>query len=321
MGINRGDHAGPFEASSKHDVAYVVLPGKWTDAARAEWKKLIASPARIFAIGEPSQVAERDRVEAFTGLATGWEHIDGIRQFGQLVRGWLVAGEMIAACTRAGKMPVIWMSVWLEGALVRNAAFHKHDNLREPWKVPLFHDRVYVPPLAERYVADTFLSELSRIHGLLVRQDEKLVQAGSWIAEAKKKDRRVSMVAVGHSYPEILESEPNEWPVNWAKPVSHVYRAHPADLGAGDVAVHFGYSPVDARDVKELLDRGVRFVYSSPYGRPGTLADHENLIWLDLPWRPGDATVDVPGYSVRILPMSSSAHTMAYFALMAQSRE
>jgi hypothetical protein len=320
MGITWGDHAGPFEPGSKHDVAYVALPAKWTDPAREQWQKLIASPASIFAIGEPSQVAEKDRVEAFTGLSSGWDHIDGVRQFAQLVRGWLAAGEMIAACTRAGKMPIIWMSVWLEGALVRNAAFYKHDNLREPWKVPLFHDRMYVPPLAERYVADAFLAELSRIHAVLVAQNEKLARAGGWIAEAKKKERRVSMVAVGHSYPEILESDPCQWPVNWSKPVSHVRRAHPADLCAGDVAVHLGYSPVDSRDVRELLDRGVRFVYSSPYGRPAALADHENLIWLDLPWRPGDATVDVPGYSVRILPMSSSAHTMAYFALMAQSR-
>jgi hypothetical protein len=74
-------------------------------------------------------------------------------------------------------------------------------------------------------------------------------------------------------------------------------------------------------DVQRILDRGVRFIYTSPYGRPAGLKDHENLIWLDLPWRPADATVDVPGYSVRILPMSSSAHTMVYFQLMCEMAE
>ena len=38
--------------------------------------------------------------------------------------------------------------------------------------------------------------------------------------------------------------------------------------------------------MQKILDRGVRFVYSSPYGRPDNLKDHPNLIWLDLPWRP-----------------------------------
>ncbi len=89
----------------------------------------------------------------------------------------------------------------------------------------------------------------------------------------------------------------------------------------GDVAIHFGYSPVKADHVEALLNRGIRFIYSSPYGRPPSLRDHPNLIWLDLPWRPADATVDIPGYSVRMLPMSSCAHTMAFGALLSELGE
>jgi hypothetical protein len=321
MGISSGDHAGSYEATSPHDVALVALPSKWTEEAKSQWKKLIQGPAKVFAIGEAGQVAETERVAAFTGLGSSSPDLEGIRQFEQLVRGWIVAGEMIAACTRRGRMPHIWMSVWLEGALVRNASFYEHDNLREPWKLPVFHEQIYIPPLPERYVADEFLKELKKIHALLVQQDPKLIRAAQWIADAKKNKRQVSMVAVGHSYPEILEMPDSEWPVRWGKSVSHVRRAHPADLAAGDVAIHFGYSPVEVGDVRGLLERGVKFIYSSPYGRPAALRDHDNLLWIDLPWRPGDATVDVPGYSVRILPMSSSAHTMAYFALMAQTKE
>jgi hypothetical protein len=108
------------------------------------------------------------------------------------------------------------------------------------------------------------------------------------------------------------------YPLAWSPSISDLRHAHPEQLKEGDVALHLGYSPVNVDDVRAILDRGVRFIYSSPYGRPETLKDHPNLIWLELPWRPGDATVDIPGYSVRLLPMSSSAHTMAYFALMAE---
>ena len=74
------------------------------------------------------------------------------RPFEQLVRGWLTVGEMIAACTRKGRMPTIYMSVWLEGALARNTSLIKHEsNRREPWLVPLLHDKDwYVPPLPGR---------------------------------------------------------------------------------------------------------------------------------------------------------------------------
>jgi hypothetical protein len=153
----------------------------------------------------------------------------------------------------------------------------------------------------------------------VARQADKLAVAGAWMADAIRAGMRVSTVLVGHSYPEILElDDARRYPLAWLPSVSDLRVAHPRDLGPGDVALHLGYAPVDVGDVEKILGRGVRFIYTSPYGRPATLRDHENLIWLDLPWRPGDATVDVPGYSVRILPMSSCAHTMVYFSLICE---
>ncbi len=242
-----------------------------------------------------------------------------LRPFEQLVRGWLTAGELITAATRAGRMPIIWMSVWLEGALPRNATFFKHDNMREPWFPPLFHDRIYIPPLAAGYAANAFLAELDRIFNIVVTQADRLSKAGQWCAEALQAKKKISTVLVGHSYPQILEiKEGSEYPLAWLPSISDLSHAHPEELGAGDVALHVGYSPVDVPDVQRILDRGVRFIYTSPYGRPPTLKDHPNLLWLDLPWRPGDATVDVPGYSVRILPMSSSVHSIVYFAILSE---
>ena len=317
MGIATGDYAGPYVPTSRDDVAFTTLPRKWSEKSQAGWRALTESPARIFVIGDDRPAkALGGRVEARTGLGEGSTEQANIRTFEELVRGWIVTGEMIAACTRAGKMPHIWMSVWLEGALVRNASFFAHDNLREPWKVPLFHERIYVPPIQAGHVADEFLTELEKIRSLLRRQTEALDAASRWVSQAKRAGRKVSMVAVGHAYPEILEADENELPVSWSKSISNVSRAHPDDLAEGDVAIHFGYSPVEAEHVAGLLARKVKFVYTSPYGQRD-LQQHENLIWLDLPWRPGDGTVDVPGYSVRILPMSSSAHTMAYFAVLA----
>jgi hypothetical protein len=139
------------------------------------------------------------------------------------------------------------------------------------------------------------------------------------MSAAARAKKQISTVLVGHSYPEILEiADPGTYPINWLPSISDLQKAHPSDLGEGDVALHLGYSPVDVPDVQRILDRGIKFIYTSPYGRPDNLKDHPNLIWLDLPWRPGDATVDIPGYSVRLLPMSSSVHTIVYFALLSE---
>ena len=169
------------------------------------------------------------------------------------------------------------------------------------------------------YAADEFLQTLSMIHGKLAEQKERLAKAGNRLADAARAGKQRDVVAVGHGYPMILELEdPAHSPLGWNPSISDLRRSRPEDLSKGDVAIHFGYSPVKSDHVKALLNPGIRLIYSSPYGRPATLHDHPNLIWLDLPWRPADATVDIPGYSVRMLPMSSSAHTMAYFAIVCE---
>ena len=326
-----------YLAQSENDVAYTTLPDKrrWKPAEDANWRKLIESKAKIFIIGRPEDVEGVEKVDRFAGFTGGAGAEEGLaakddiqplaplRPFEQLVRGWVTAGEMIAACTRAGgRMPIIWMSVWLEGAFVRNATFFKHDNLREPWYAPLFHEKIYIPPIERGHVADIFLTELERIHAALVRQSNTLATAGQWMSEAVRRQKQISTVLVGHSYPQILELRDGaNYPLAWLPSISDLTHAHPTTLGEGDVALHLGYAPVNVDDVQHILDRGVRFIYTSPYGRPATLKNHPNLLWLDLPWRPADATVDVPGYSVRILPMSSSAHTLAYFAMVCELAE
>jgi hypothetical protein len=336
MGLKPSDHV----AQSSLDVAFTTLPDarRWKPADDPRWRRLIESPAQIVVIGreqDAKAAAPAERFAGFTGGAAAEQGLYGkdgvrplapLRPFEQLVRGWVTTGEMIAACTRLSggtRMPVLWMSVWLEGALPRNASFFKHDNVREPWHPPLFHDSIYIPPIAAGHVAGEFLSELEKLFAIVSRQVEKLAAAGQWMADAIRNGKRVSTVLVGHSYPEILErSEPKEsYPLAWLPSISDLRRAHPQDLSSGDVALHLGYSPVDAGDVKRILDRGVKFIYTSPYGRPAALEAHENLIWLDLPWRPGDATVDIVGYGVRALPMSSSAHTLVYFALVSELAE
>jgi hypothetical protein len=331
MGIRASD----WQPQSKNDVAYFAVPDprRWDARKDERLQQLMKSKAQLFVIGRPEDVAAGAPAPRFAGFTGGPAPEAGLygtgdvrplaplRQFEQLVRGWSAAGEFIAACTRAGRMPIIWMSVWLEGAIARNASFTPLNNLHEPWPVPMFHNDRYIPPLAPGRAAGEFLDFVEGMLAAIEGQLESIAKAGRWLAEAKKAGRRIWTVAVGHSYPEILDRPASGYPLEWGRSISDLRKAMPADLGAGDVALHLGYSPVDAADVAGVLKRGIRFIYTSPYGRPAALKDHRNLLWFDLPWRPGDACVDVPGYSVRIIPSSSAAHTMAYFAVVSEMAE
>jgi hypothetical protein len=317
------------------DVAYFALPDprKWDAAADKTLAALMKTRGQLHVIGRREDLAALGSTDRFAGFTGGPDPDAGLygmgefrpfsplRPFEQIVRGWIVAGEFMTACIRAGKMPIVWMSVWLEGALVRNASFIPLDNLREPWSAPMFHERRYITPLAPGYAAGEFLDFVENLHGILAGQLDRLAQAGQWLAEAHRAGRRIWTVAVGHSYPMILDLPKTGYPLEWGHSVSDLRKAVPDDLKKGDVAFHLGYSPVDVGDVSKIVGRGLKFIYSSPCGRPATLKDHKNLTWLDLPWRPGDACVDVPGYGARILPSSSSAETMAYFAVLAEMAE
>ena len=330
-----GLKSGQWVPERRTDVAYFALPDprRWDPRRDERLARLLKSPGQLFVIGRKEDLAALGAARRFAGFTGGPAADDGLyalgdmrplaplRPFEQIVRGWAAAGEFIAACTRAGRMPIIWMSVWLEGALVRNASFTPLDNRREPWSTPMFHKDRYIPPLAAGRVGAEFLDFAEGMLGALEGQLDVLARAGRWLADARRAGRRVRTVAVGHSYPMILERPKEGYPLEWGGSVSDLAKAVPADLGRGDVALHLGYSPVNVEDVQRICARGIRFIYTSPYGRPAALGDHRNLLWLDLPWRPGDACVDVPGYSVRILPSSSSAHTMAYFAILAEMAE
>lgn len=331
MGIRAPD----WKPQSNKDVAYFAVPDPrhWDPRKDERLRQLVESKAELFVIGRPEDLAatgSRRRFAGFTGGAAPEAGSYGLgevrplaplRPFEQLVRGWSAAGEFVGACTRAGRMPTIWMSVWLEGAFVRNASFTPPSNLHEPWPTPMFHAERCVPPLAPGYAAREFLDFVEGMLATLERQLDSLARAGRWLAEARQAGRRLWTVAVGHSYPEILDRPASGYALEWGPSVSDLRKAVPRDLGAGDVALHLGYSPVDVNDVIGILKRGVRFIYTSPYGRPAALGNRRNLLWFDLPWRPGDACVDVPGYSVRIIPSSSAAHTMAYFAIVSEMAE
>ncbi len=326
------------------DVAYFALkdPRKSDPAKNEELQKLIEGKAHLFVIGRREDLgplADHPRIEACTGGTDpeeGFYQYDefaplaNVREFEQFVRGWITTGEMIAACIRAGKMPIVWMSIWLEGSLARNASFADNDpsNYGEPreygWSsaLQLFHRNRFIPPLAPGYVAGELLKGAALFVDALDKQSAILNKAGQWMADAFLAKKRIWTVATGHSYPEILElPENHNYPIEWGAPLHSILRAIPDDLKKGDVALHLGYIPIHLKNLKNLLKRGVNYIHTTPFGKRAEMPESANFLWFDLPWRPGDAWVDVPGYGVRIVPSSSTAHSIAYNAILCEMAE
>jgi len=332
------------KVDNRRDVAYFALnnPHKSDPAKNEQLQKLIKGKAHLFAIGRREDLgvlADHPRIEMCTGGADpeeGFYQYDefaplaSVRAFEQFVRGWITIGEMIAACIRAEKMPIIYMSVWLEGSLARNASFPRDEqsNYGEPGEygrgspLQVFHQDRFVLPLAPGYVAESFLAGAELFVDALDGQSAILNKAGQWMADAFSAKKRIWAVATGHSYPRVLElPEKHNYPIEWGPPISSIARAVPADLKRGDVALHLGYAPIHLKNLESLLRRGVNYIHTTPYGKRAGMPESKNFLWFELPWRPADAWVDVPGYGVRILPSSSTAHTIAYNAVLCEMAE
>jgi len=322
------------------DVVYFELPRlkQRREQDESRLRSLVRSRANLFAIGRPEDAEDIAPASRFGGFTGGQARVRGLYRLPgfdplastdlleRIVRGWITTGELVAACTRAGRMPIILMSNWFEGAQVRNAQFRHRDEGSKRLRAELFHSEwvvertvIYVPPLAPGYVGKTFLAGLERIRSSLVKQALVLARAGGLLADAKRSGHRISASAAGHCYPHALGlCENADYPVHWLSPIASLPRAIPRAWRKADAAIHFGYGPTHADEVQRVLRRGIRLVQTSPYGRPADLPDRKHHVWFDLPWRPGDAEVEVPGYSVRVLPSSSSAHTMGYFCLLCE---
>ncbi len=343
-----GGRAGGFmcirgSVGNSKDVAYFALnnPRRCDPAKNRQLQKLIKGKAHLFVNGRREDLgalADHPRIEACTGMAgpeEGFYRYDEfaplahVRAFEQLVRGWITTGEMIAACIRAEKMPIIYMSVWLEGSRARNASFAQEEqgNSGEPGRrgwgpLQFFHRDRFVPPLAPGYVGDEFLAAADLFVDALDKQSAILNKAGQWMADAFSAKKRIWAVATGHSHPQILEvPKGSNYPIEWGPPLAEIARAIPHDLKRGDVALHLGYAPIHLKNLERLLKRGVNYIHTTPYGKRAGMPESKNFLWFDLPWRPADAWVDVPGYGVRILPSSSTAHTIAYNAILCEMAE
>ena len=102
------------QTMTRNDVAYFALPepAKWDASEDKVLRRLVESKGNLFVNGREDELKSLNlngRFEAFTGGAdpkagfyelNSFKPLAGLRQFEQFVRGWSVAGEMIAACTR-----------------------------------------------------------------------------------------------------------------------------------------------------------------------------------------------------------------------------
>jgi hypothetical protein len=213
------------------------------------------------------------------------------------VPAWMFTGELIAALTRLGKMPVIYETIGAYGGYSRMAKYKSGEIA--------FHDDCTVPPCAAGTLANKYADLVAgMLHRIEQEEHVQLDRAGTWAREARKSQKQLFMYSMGHLFPdEVAKTDIGKvfhsaaWNAGFRVP-------HPEDsYHDGDLAVHICYQHPTGVLLRKARPAGTRVVYVSLYADRDYTKD-DGVVWIDPMWNWSDACVPLGGYDVPVLPAS-----------------
>lgn len=218
------------------------------------------------------------------------------------IPGWIFTGELIAALTRLGKMPVIYESI---GAYGGNARIVQYKDGATAW-----HDTPIPPPVPHGVIGKRFVDTIS---GMLRRvetdQRSNLDTAGRWAREAKAARHTLYMYSMGHLFPdEVGKTDIGKmfksavWNAGFrnSPPPEDVYNH-------GDFVVHVGYQHPPSLMLERITRAGGKAAYMSVLD-DRDYANNPNVIYIDPMWNWPDACVPLESYDVPLLAASGIVH-------------
>jgi hypothetical protein len=268
--------------------------------------RLTAQKVVVVAFGPKPQTG-RPPFTYWVDSLTSWTADENFVLLGNVLSLWTMEGELAAATARRGKSLVFWQGILVPSGPVRNA--HYSDQL--------FHNgfpqmqAVNAGTLSAAYL-DTACAAFGQITQAELPQ---IAEAGKQVAQRSATGNRPALVVTPHLLPFVhLESS-----------TLFEYIADPAQLDAAIARSRFlvavGYSGVDLE-----LWRKVRLANANAVWVTGELPNEADLsgrsdIFIDQHWQFGDASVVVPGYDVRLLPVSGIAQLFIYELLVKAAAE
>ncbi len=217
---------------------------------------------------------------------------------------WTWTGEFVAACTRLGKMPVLYQSYGLPGGPERGK---KYEGKK-------FHDDLTVSPVPSGVLAHEYLSRIERMLARIHEsQMPKLIQAGQWSRQAKS----ARILVTGHMFPRHAQ-DPRTTAVNDVVAVPAWEDKDLLDASRlPDFVLYLGYQFAPRKLLEQAKANGLKLVYTdvepAQPPQPGP-----NILYIDPGWPLPDACVNVPGYDIPILPASGVIQAAIYWTIASE---
>lgn len=226
---------------------------------------------------------------------------------------WTFTGELVAALTRLGRMPVLYQSVLVPGARERNASFGTDR----------FHLDHAVPRIEPAVVGTAYVEALTGCLERLRAEAAAIDESARLCLDTINRDRAVHAFLISH-FPVHQAGAPGD--PGHLTPLETFTGETPDldELGRklcpGDTFFFLGYyrRPADAYTLAR--SRGCTIV-EVVTGTDQALSGPEPDVAIRPGWPYTDALVDVPGYDIRILPASGIVQTAVFWSVVGRMAE
>jgi len=217
---------------------------------------------------------------------------------------WTWTGEFVAACTRLGRMPVLYQSYGLPGGPERGK---KYEGKK-------FHEDLTIKPIPAEVLGREYLRQIERMLAKIGdTQMPKILQAAKWWGPATS----ATILVTGHMFP-IHAQDPRSLPSGTFAAVpawedkNQLDASHPPQF-----VLCLGYQFAPRRLVEQSKAMGVRLVYSDVQpAQPPEPAN--NILYIDPAWPLADGCVTIPGYDIAILPASGLIQAAIYWTIASE---
>lgn len=267
----------------------VVLYGSLKGTPLLE--SLSDTKALVVAFGAP---LAKEGVAAFSNHA---EETGLSPTHANLIPAWVFTGELVAALTRQGKIPVLFETIGMYGGFARIDKYLRRD--------VLWHEDLTVPPVSPGEIGKSYIAAVSKMLLRIEADERKLLdRAGVWAQRTQSKKKRAYMYGQGHFVPsEIAETEigtlfeASSWNAGFVRtPPKENYTQ-------GDLVVCVGYQHPPSYLLAKARAAKTNVVYVTVLGDRDYDKD-SGVVWIDPMWRWADACVSLGGYDIPILPPS-----------------
>jgi hypothetical protein len=212
---------------------------------------------------------------------------------------WVWMAEFVAACTRLGKMPVMYLGYAVEGAMEREA---KYKGVKFHDKLP---SRLEAGQLSKQWMS-SLRKSLAAMHASDMPQIRKTAAEAS---EAKAAGHKLWAYLQGHVTLRLL---PYPHDPQWFEPIHRDWGTlrKDASVGKGDFVLCIGFDQVFAGKewgnfAENSRTAGAKLAWSFTDYKPEQLkARLPDEPYINQHWAKGDAVATVPNYDIKCLPTS-----------------